>query len=77
MRSGLLALVKSRKNVALDFSSVVADVRVSKQFGDNKITVGGYFSDETYKDTWYLGNSRLLTATPHGEPINFAVAGGR
>ncbi len=62
--------------VNLDFSAFVADLRLARTIGRNTITFGGYLSDESYQDEWSLGNNRLLTATPHGQRIDFGLDNG-
>jgi len=54
------------------------DLRLSRElFAGNTLTVGSYYARYTSNDTWYLGNSMLLTAQNHARRIDVDLADGR
>lgn len=53
------------------------DLNLEWKSGNNKFTVGGYFSDFSSNDQWNLGNIRLLTAEKNARVLNLVLADGR
>ena len=53
------------------------DLAVEWESGNNKFTVGAYYSDFSSDDQWNLGNVHLLTAENHGRLLNLTLADGR
>jgi hypothetical protein len=54
--------------------AVTDDLRFSRSlFAGNTATVGGYFTDYSTDDSWYLGNNELMTATPNAQLINLSL----
>lgn len=53
------------------------DLAVEWESGNNKFTVGAYYSDFSSNDQWNLGNIHLLTAENHGRLLNLTLADGR
>jgi iron complex outermembrane receptor protein len=53
------------------------DLAVEWESGNNKFTVGAYYSDFASDDQWNLGNVHLLTAENHGRLLNLALANGQ
>ena len=53
------------------------DLNLEWQSGNNKFTVGAYFSDFSSNDQWNLGNIRLLTAENNARVLNLVLADGR
>lgn len=53
------------------------DLAVEWESGDNKFTVGGYFSEFSSNDQWNLGNIRLLTAENQARLLNLTLANGQ
>ena len=71
-------LVAGWWSVDKKLSSLTNDLRFSKElFEGNTLTIGNYFADYSSKDTWYLGNNMLLTATPNARRINLSLANGQ
>ncbi|NRR30908.1 TonB-dependent receptor [Oxalobacteraceae bacterium] len=70
VQAGLWAVEK-------DLKSFTDELRVSRELGkDNTVTVGAYIADYSSRDTWYLGNSHLMTATPNASLINVTLDNG-
>lgn len=70
VQAGLWAVHKQMK-------SFTDELRVSREWlPDNTVTVGAYFANYTAADTWYLGNSHLMTATPNASLINVKLNNG-
>jgi iron complex outermembrane receptor protein len=53
------------------------DLNIEWASGNNKFTVGGYYSDFSSNDQWNLGNVHLLTAENHGRLLNLTLANGQ
>lgn len=53
------------------------DLAVEWESGNNKFTVGAYYSDFSSDDQWNLGNVHLLTAENHGRLLNLTLANGQ
>lgn len=53
------------------------DLNVEWDSGNNKFTLGAYFSDFSSKDQWNLGNIQLLTAENNARLLNLTLADGR
>ncbi|HEV2597125.1 TonB-dependent siderophore receptor [Sphingopyxis sp.] len=53
------------------------DLAVEWESGNNKFTVGAYYSDFSSNDQWNLGNIHLLTAENHGRLLNLTLANGQ
>ncbi|MBL8649532.1 MAG: TonB-dependent receptor [Sphingopyxis sp.] len=53
------------------------DLNVEWESGNNKFTVGAYYSDFSSNDQWNLGNIRLLTAENNGRLLNLTLANGQ
>lgn len=53
------------------------DLAVEWESGNNKFTVGAYYSDFSSDDQWNLGNIHLLTAENHGRLLNLTLANGQ
>lgn len=53
------------------------DLNVEWASGNNKFTVGAYYSDFSSNDQWNLGNVHLLTAENHGRLLNLTLANGQ
>ncbi|MDE2050653.1 MAG: TonB-dependent receptor [Gammaproteobacteria bacterium] len=50
------------------------DLRFSRTlFPGDTATVGAYFADYSSDDTWYIGNSELMTATPNAQLIDLSL----
>lgn len=70
VQAGLWAVEKKLR-------SFTDEVRVSKEIGNgNTLTAGAYFANYSSRDTWYLGNSHLMTATPNASLINVRLNNG-
>ncbi|MFK3738347.1 TonB-dependent receptor [Massilia sp. TN1-12] len=70
VQAGLWAVEKKLR-------SFTDELRVSRDIGrDNTLTVGAYYADYTSRDTWYLGNSHLMTATPNARLIDARLDNG-
>jgi iron complex outermembrane recepter protein len=70
VQAGLWAVEKKLR-------SFTDEVRVSRDITpDNTLTVGAYFANYSSRDTWYLGNSHLMTATPNAKLINVRLNNG-
>jgi outer membrane receptor protein involved in Fe transport len=70
VQAGLWAVEKKLR-------SFTDEVRASLEIGrDNTLTVGAYYADYTSRDTWYLGNSHLMTATPNARLIDARLNNG-
>lgn len=57
-----------------DFTS---DLGVEWESGNNKFTLGGYYSDFSSNDHWNLGNIHLLTAENNARLLNLTLANGQ
>lgn len=57
-----------------DFTS---DLGVEWESGNNKFTLGGYYSDFSSNDQWNLGNIHLLTAENNARLLNLTLANGQ
>lgn len=53
------------------------DLNLEWKSGNNKFTVGAYFSDFSSNDQWNLGNIRLLTAENNARVLDLVLADGR
>ena len=53
------------------------DLAVEWESGNNKFTVGAYYSDFSSNDQWSLGNVRLLTAENNARVLNLVLANGQ
>lgn len=53
------------------------DLAVEWESGNNKFTVGAYYSDFSSDDQWNLGNVHLLTAENHGRLLDLTLANGQ
>ena len=53
------------------------DLNVEWESGNNKFTLGGYYSDFSSNDQWNLGNVHLLTAENNGRLLNLTLANGQ
>nr|WP_314541161.1 TonB-dependent receptor [uncultured Massilia sp.] len=70
VQAGLWAVEKKLR-------SFTDELRVSRDIGrDHTLTVGGYYADYKSRDTWYLGNSHLMTATPNARLIDARLDNG-
>ncbi|QJD68283.1 TonB-dependent receptor [Xanthomonas campestris pv. badrii] len=59
-------------------NSVTNDLRLSRElFSGNTLTVGTYYARYSSADTWYLGNTMLLTAQNNARRIDVDLADGR
>jgi iron complex outermembrane receptor protein len=57
--------------------SFTDELRVSREIGyNNTLTAGAYVATYSAHDTWYLGNSHLMTATPNASLINVKLNNG-
>ncbi|MES3023616.1 MAG: TonB-dependent receptor [Pseudomonadota bacterium] len=58
-------------------SSTTDEFRISRELIPNHtVTAGAYFADYSSKDTWYLGNVALMTATPNARLIDVKLNNG-
>lgn len=70
VQAGLWAVEKKLK-------SFTDELRISREWlPNNTVTVGAYFANYTADDTWYLGSSHLMTATPNARLINVKLNNG-
>jgi outer membrane receptor protein involved in Fe transport len=70
VQAGLWAVEKQMK-------SFTDELRISREWlPNNTVTVGAYFANYTAADTWYLGSSHLMTATPNASLINVKLNNG-
>ncbi|AJA08494.1 TonB-dependent receptor [Sphingopyxis fribergensis] len=53
------------------------DLAVEWDSGNNKFTVGAYYSDFSSNDQWNLGNVHLLTAENHGRLLDLTLGNGQ
>lgn len=59
-------------------NSVTNDLRLSRElFKGNTLTVGAYYAKYSSADTWYLGNTMLLTAQNNARRIDLALDNGQ
>ncbi|MEA9676573.1 TonB-dependent receptor [Xanthomonas campestris] len=59
-------------------NSFTNDLRLSRElFAGNTLTVGAYYAKYSSADTWYLGNTILLTAQNNARRIDVDLADGR
>ncbi|MEA5124812.1 TonB-dependent receptor [Xanthomonas floridensis] len=59
-------------------NSVTNDLRLSRAlFEGNTLTMGAYYAKYSSADTWYLGNTMLLTAQNNARRIDVALDDGR
>lgn len=59
-------------------NSFTNDLRLSRElFAGNTLTVGAYYAKYSSADTWYLGNTMLLTAQNNARRIDVDLADGR
>lgn len=59
-----------------DLRSFTNELRVSKTFGRNTLTIGGYYADYSVKDLWYQGNNALFAFEPNARLINISLNNG-
>jgi len=70
VQAGLWAVEKKLRSFTDEF-------RVSRDIGaNNTLTVGAYVANYSSRDTWYLGNSHLMTATPNAKLIDVGLNNG-
>ncbi len=70
VQAGLWAVEKKLRSFTDEF-------RVSRDIGtDHTLTVGAYVANYSSKDTWFLGNSHLMTATPNARLIDVRLDNG-
>lgn len=53
------------------------DLNLEWKSGDNKFTVGAYYSDFSSNDQWNLGNIHLLTAEKNARLLNLVLGNGQ
>ncbi|PPU91129.1 TonB-dependent receptor [Xanthomonas populi] len=59
-------------------NSFTNDLRLSRElFAGNTLTVGAYYAKYSSADTWYLGNTMLLTAQNNARRIDLALENGQ
>ncbi|MCL1500104.1 TonB-dependent receptor [Xanthomonas nasturtii] len=59
-------------------NSFTNDLRLSRElFAGNTLTVGAYYAKYSSTDTWYLGNTMLLTAQNNARRIDVTLDDGR
>ncbi|UXA53875.1 TonB-dependent receptor [Xanthomonas prunicola] len=59
-------------------NSFTNDLRLSRElFAGNTLTAGAYYARYSSADTWYLGNTMLLTAQNNARRIDVALDDGR
>ncbi|PPU75883.1 TonB-dependent receptor, partial [Xanthomonas hortorum pv. hederae] len=59
-------------------NSFTNDLRLSRElFAGNTLTVGAYYAKYSSADTWYLGNTMLLTAQNNARRIDLALDNGQ
>lgn len=59
-------------------NSFTNDLRLSRElFAGNTLTVGAYYAKYSSADTWYLGNTMLLTAQNNARRIDVTLDDGR
>ncbi|HYE53090.1 MAG TPA: TonB-dependent receptor [Azospirillaceae bacterium] len=63
-------------SVEKELESFTTDLRLSKTFGSNTVTVGVYIADYSSKDLWYLGNNQLVTAESNSRRLDLALNNG-
>ncbi|RZK03799.1 MAG: TonB-dependent receptor [Novosphingobium sp.] len=59
-----------------DLRSFTNELRVSKSFGANTLTIGGYYADYSVDDLWYQGNNALFAFEPNARLINVTLNNG-
>lgn len=69
-------LVAGLWSVDKDIRSFTNELRVSRTFGRNTLTVGGYFADYSVDDLWYQGNNALFAFEPHARLIDITLNNG-
>ena len=70
VQAGLWAVEKKLR-------SFTDELRVSRDIGANHtLTAGAYVANYSSKDTWFLGNSHLMTATPNARLIDVRLDNG-
>lgn len=69
VQAGLWAVEKKLKSFTDEF-------RVSRDIGDHTVTAGAYIANYSSRDTWFLGNSHLMSATPQASLINVRLNNG-
>jgi iron complex outermembrane recepter protein len=60
-----------------DMQSFTNETRLSRELGGgHNLTLGLYLADYSSHDEWMLGQAQLMTAEPHGRPINVTLNNG-
>lgn len=63
--------------VRKDIESLVNDLALEWEAGNNKLTGGFYYADYSSNDSWVLGNGLLLTAEENAQRLNMTLSDGR
>ncbi len=64
-------------SVEKNLKSFTDELRISREWiANNTATLGAYFANYSSHDTWYLGNSHLMTAVSNARLINVKLNNG-
>lgn len=64
-------------SVDKDVRAFTNDARINREFDNgHTVSVGLYTANYSSQDRWYLGNSMLMTAQTHAQPVNIALNNG-
>lgn len=64
-------------SVDKDVRAFTNDARINREFDNgHTLSMGMYLASYSSQDRWYLGNSMLMTAQSHAQPVNVALNNG-
>jgi outer membrane receptor protein involved in Fe transport len=63
-------------SVDKDLRSFTNEARLSRTFGRNTLTLGGYYASYSVDDLWYQGNNALFAFEPNARLINITLNNG-
>lgn len=64
-------------SVDKDVRAFTNDARINREFDNgHTLSMGMYLASYASHDLWYLGNSMLMTAQNHAQPVNVALNNG-
>ncbi|MFT4026198.1 MAG: TonB-dependent receptor [Novosphingobium sp.] len=63
-------------SVDKDIRSFTNELRISRSFGSNTLTVGAFYADYSVHDLWYQGNNALFAFEANARLINITLNNG-
>lgn len=74
--AGQPVIVAGLWSIDKDIRSFTNEARLSRTFGRNTLTIGGYYADYSVDDLWYQGNNALFAFEPNARLIDITLDNG-